>query len=304
VLLRRTVSRSSLAIGIVAALVGFGADARAEDPSTEQCISTNESGQALRRSGKLQGARAQLLICIAKSCPPPIREDCADRLTEVEKAIPTIVFAVKGPDQQDLAAVRVAMDGAPLVERLDGTALSVDPGEHTFVFTSEGWTPVSKKFTLREGAKGRQESVALVASPPPPPPPSPEPVLVASAPSGAAESESRGGAQRTLAYVLGGAGVVGIGVGVVSGLWASSTYKEASSVSHCPNGPKTCDAAGVSGGHEAHTQATISTLGFVAGGALLAGGVLLFLTAPKDGGLTVQPTASTTGAGIRLGKAW
>ena len=56
--------------------------------------------------------------------------------------------------------------------------------------------------------------------------------------------------------------------------------------------------------HKAHTQAQVSTVTFVLGAALLAGGVALFLTAPKDGAVSVQPSLGPSTAGIRLGGSW
>ena len=99
--------------------------------------------------------------------------------------------------------------------------------------------------------------------------------------------------------------LVGVGLGTVFGLMAKSTYSDA--VSHCPT-TSTCDGTGIRGGQDAHSQATISTLGFLAGSALLAGGVVLFLTSPKDGAVTgavrVQPAVGAGGAGVRVGGAW
>jgi hypothetical protein len=145
-------------------MIGIVSDARADDPTKEQCMSANEAAQSLRQAGRLEAARAQLVTCINKSCSTAVRDDCNERLNEVAKAMPTIVFTAKGPGDADLVAVRVTMDGGRLADRLDGTALSVDPGEHTFEFTTEGFAPISKKLVVREGVTGRQEAVAFASS--------------------------------------------------------------------------------------------------------------------------------------------
>ncbi len=282
--------------GVLCSVVLAATDARAGDPTKNQCAGASEAGQTLRHDGKLRAARVQLLVCAAKACPDVVRRDCVDHLNEVDAAIPTVVFTAKGAANVDLSNVVATMDGAPLADRLDGSALNVDPGPHTFVFTTAGYETVSTKLVIREGAKRRQEviSFALVKQPvaagpsaaPVPPPP--------------AES-SPGDGQRMLAYVLGGVGVVGLGLGTYFGLRASSTYSDASS--HCPTS-SSCNEDGVSGGKAAHTQATVSTIAFAAGGAALAAGVVVFVTAPRHGGISVQPSAGVGVAGIRVGGGW
>jgi hypothetical protein len=76
-----------------------------------------------------------------------------------------------------------------------------------------------------------------------------------------------------------GAGVVGVGLGAFFGLRAQS--KNDDSLALCrPDDPSRCTAEGKSLRDDAAGAATVSTIGFVAGGALLAGGVVLLLTAP------------------------
>lgn len=273
------------------------------NPTKQQCIAANETAQSLRQAGQLRATREQLLLCVAKTCPGLVREDCAQRLNEVENATPTVVFIAKGSDGSDLVAVQVKMDGALLVDHLDGSAISVEPGEHAFELSAAGYPNVTKKLVMHEGAKGRSETVTFAS----PSPATRAPVAFIAPTSSTtaspdatpdAVSSTKGNGQRLVAYVLGGAGIVGVGVGAVFGLVANSTYHGATD--HCPTS-STCDSDGISGGHDAHTQATISTVAFVAGGALLAGGVVLYLTAPKHGSLSVQTAAGQGSYGLRLG---
>ncbi len=278
-----------LSLLLASALVLSTLDARAEDPTKAGCIAANEAAQTLRDTGKLQAARAQLLICVAQSCPGVVRADCAEQLAAVDKAMPSIVFAVKDAAGNDLSAVTVTMDGNPFAERLDGSAVNVDPGVHVFEFSAEGHEKISKKFVIGAGASGRRE--ALTFAPPAvvttPPPLSIEPE----------HKSSVGAEQRLLGYGLGGLGIVGLGIGAYLGLHANSTYSDA--LSHCPAGPSSCDAAGVQGGDDAHKGATISTIAVIAGSALVVGGVVLFLTAPKGGA-----KSQSTGGGMRLDGSW
>ena len=237
-----------------------------------------------------------------------MREDCAERLNEIENATPTVVFVAKDANGGDLTQVQIRMDGELLVDHLDGTALAVEPGEHTFELRAAGYPTITKKLVIHEGEKGRDEAITFGGPSTPSPPatpgatPAPQvrgplaPSKEEPAPSDA--SSSRGKTQRLVGIALGGAGLVGVGVGAVFGLVANSTYHDA--VSNCPTS-STCNSDGVNGGSSAHTQAAVSTVAFIAGGALLAGGVVLYLTAPKGNAVSVQATAGSGAMGLRVG---
>jgi hypothetical protein len=94
---------------------------------------------------------------------------------------------------------------------------------------------------------------------------------------------------------------VAVVVGSVFGLRASSTYHEALD-DHCPRGPTSCDPTGVSEGHNAHSDAAISTVAFIAGGVLVAGGATLYFATPRD--TTVGVGASVGGGGLALRGQW
>lgn len=295
----------SLACLAATSLVFVAATTHAQDKpekTKEECIAANESAQTMRASGKLREAKAQLLVCIDKTCPSVIRDDCAERLDALDRAIPTIVFTAKGTAGADLTNVTVTMDGAKIAERLDASAIAVDPGEHTFEFSSEGYPPITKKILVREGAKGHQELIDFAPGSGGPGP--------GGGPAPGADASS-GDTQRIASYVLGGAGILGLGLGTFFGLKASSTYKDAES--HCPSGPSSCTQDGITGGEDAHTQAAISTVSFVAGGLLLGGALVLYFTAPSSpssttktaraprGFIGLSPTAGPGAAGLRLG---
>jgi len=82
---------------------------------------------------------------------------------------------------------------------------------------------------------------------------------------------------------------------------AKTTYDDA--VSNCGSasaGARTCNAAGQAGGDRADRQGAISTIAFVAGAAFVAGGVLLFMTTPKDRRVSV----GVSGAGMQIRGSW
>ena len=279
-----------------------------DPPTKDQCITANENGQTLRQGGKLREARALLLVCVDPRCPDLVRDDCSERLNELDRSIPTIVFSAKGAADADLATVKVTMDGAPFTERLDGSPIAVDPGEHTFEFSTEGFRTQRKVFVIGEGAKGRREEISFA----PEAPATPALVTPPIEPQPAVLPPPSGDTQRIVSYALGGAGVVALGLGIFFGLRAQSTYDDSSP--HCPNASGSCDPEGVQLGKDAHDQATASTIGFIAGGALLAGAVALFFTAPSGSAsrppasawrnVKLRPTASASGAGLGIGGAW
>ncbi len=276
-----------ISFAIAWAVLLAAAPVAAVEPTTHECIVANSSGQDLRRAGKLHEARAHFAMCVASSCPGPVREDCAQRLDELDHAMPSIVFEVKDNAGADLTAVRVAIDGKQLAEQMGGTALAVDPGEHRFVFEAEGTPALERTVVVREGEKNRHEAVVLG-------------VLPRAARAGKTSDAPAWGGQRTIGVVIGGAGVVGLVLGSVFAVVAKSTYGGAQGHG-CPNA---CTNAGYSQGQSAYAEATAATVGLIAGGALLVGGAILYFTAPKGGRLSVGPAVSATGAGLRVAGSW
>lgn len=306
-------SRALLVCALATVPVLGASAAEAAGPTKAQCIAASEDGQDLEHAGKLREARSKLAMCVAATCPGVLREDCAQRLADVVKRIPTVVFAVKNEAGDDLTDVRVTVDGATLVEQLDGTAVAIDPGEHRFTFEADGLPRTSKSFVLREGEKGRHELIVLKAhasaAAASAPAPQATPVAPADAsqrssesPASSAPSSSDGDGQRMVGWVLGGVGLVGLGVGSAFGLISKSTYDRA--IQTCQGGnPKDCTGPGAQDGATAHSQATISTVAFVAGGVALAAGFVVYLTAPKAG-LSVGASMGPGTAQLQVGTSW
>ncbi len=263
--------------------------ARAAEPTKLECIAANDAAQDLRRTGRLREAREKLVLCGSTSCPKVVREDCGQRLTEVDGVMPAIVFEAKDGAGNDLVSVTVTMDGQRVTDKLDGVPLQLDPGEHRFVFDSEGLPRTEQTIVLREGERDRHETVVLrqrVKS------------SMTSTPTASDTSP-----QRTIALVLGGAGVVGLVVGSVLGLVSKGAYDHALQT-ECGNNPNGCSPQGIQDGRSAHGQAAASTVAFVTGGALLGGGALFYFTAPTPDAVGVAPTAGTTGAGLSIVGSW
>jgi hypothetical protein len=272
-------TRAVLRATAASVLVAFAlptSPARA-DVTKSQCVDANANGQSLRMDGKLSDARRELQVCSDSACPPIVRSDCAERLDELERAQPTILFDVKDATGADLIAVKVTLDGQPVNDKLVGTALRVDPGEHTFTFAAPGRDPLKRTFVIKEGEKGRREPVVIGSPEATAQVPISVPTKTELEPA-PAPSPAGLGTQKILGLTAGGLGVAGIAVGSVFGVMtfsaASAQKSDCASSKLCPNpGQAASDhSSGV-------TDSAVSTAGFIVGGALLVAGITLFFTA-------------------------
>ena len=105
--------------------------------------------------------------------------------------------------------------------------------------------------------------------------------------------DSGGSGQKTVGRVLAGVGVIGLGVGIAIGVMAKSAND--STFTLCPGSGPTCsNCKGVDDTNCAKTLGTLSTLGFLGGGVLLAAAVVVWLTAPTATGTGANhPTKAT-----------
>jgi hypothetical protein len=270
--MKRRWSVLSSSVALAAGMVGWSPQALAADPTTGDCLAASEASLKSGNEHHLRTERNQLLVCAAASCPADIRKECVRRVDEVNTAIPTIIFEAKDGSGKDLSAVKVTMDGDALAERLEGSALSIDPGEHTFAFATEGQPPLTKVFVIRESEKDRREAITfgvgdVVSSP-----------LQAGAEASVTTGSTGLGTQKILAIVAGGVGVVGLGVGTAFGLVTMSKKSDAQKA--CPN--LCADPNGVSLWSDAKSAGNVSTVAFIVGGVALAGGAALWFTAKPE----------------------
>ncbi|WP_437756270.1 hypothetical protein [Sorangium sp. So ce1389] len=160
---QRTPRRSLFAALAVSALA-YLEPAPAHAGDAEACFTASEEGQRLRDEGRLREARARFISCGSAACPALVRSDCAGWLSDVTARLPTLILSAEDEQGQDVADVRVTVDGAPLAARLDGKAVEVDPGEHVLRFERAGSAPVAQRLVVREGEKLRRVSTRLVRS--------------------------------------------------------------------------------------------------------------------------------------------
>lgn len=295
---------------VVGVALAFSPRSALAGPSKVQCIEANTKSQDLRRDGKLAEAREQLKRCLDPACPRLVRDDCTRRLDDLEKVQPTLVFDVKDAQGADVIDVRVSVDGRPLVDHLDGSPLNVDPGAHTFTLEVTGQPSIVDPMLVHEGETGRHERVVFdgLHKPPPLAPSALGGLQGGSVPASDQGPASGGlGAQRTIGLVAGVVGAAGLATGAVLGLLANSAFSKAKSA--CDGTPSACPDAKVSTAtpfdNTAKTEANAATVAFIAGGALLATGGVLFLTGPRDDragvSVAIGPSVDARSAGLVIG---
>ncbi|HTB76417.1 MAG TPA: hypothetical protein VK762_24385, partial [Polyangiaceae bacterium] len=200
---RRLSAVALLAAAGVSQRTAAGADERTDEK--QACASAAEEAEQLRSDARLMAARERLLRCSRPACPAAVRSDCAQWMTEVAAAIPTVVLAVRDARGQDVLGALASVDGVPIAQGLDGKALEVDPGVHTFRFESGG-AAVEQVVLVREGEKSRTITATLDRG-----------SVAATVPSGFASSPPSPAASSsrisTWTWAFGGIGVAALGVG-------------------------------------------------------------------------------------------
>jgi hypothetical protein len=228
--------------------------------------------ECYEKTGKTASAWAQYreAIPLARAAGSPEREALAqERAKLLQERLSTLTIRTTGGD----AALSVRRDGAPVQPAQLDTPIPVDPGEHLIEATAEGKQPWSKKVEV--GANAAKVEVEIPAL---------EPATDAAVPAKGADvtldsgtTSSSGSGQRMLGLILGGVGVVGLGAGTYLGISAGSKWDDAKK--GCTDFPYECSKVAIDGRESASSMATLSTIGFIAGGALLATGAILYFTA-------------------------
>lgn len=176
-------------------------------------------------------------------------------------------------------AIEVKLDGNAIDPAVLGSPIPVDAGKHSIEASAKGKKPFSTNIEVSEKSKTPSVDIPALEDEPKEPKETKETKFTPP------PKEERGGwsTQKTIGIIVGGAGVVALGVGGFFGLKTSSTWKEAQSRCSSGNTGLECDSEGVDLGQQAKSSGNIATIAFVAGGALMLGGAVLFFTAPSEG---------------------
>lgn len=189
----------------------------------EQCLKAHESGQLLRLDAKLVEAKRSLTLCAAEACPNAVRADCTAWLSQLAETTPSIVLAATS-ERGDETHVRVLLDGAELTSNLDGKAIELDPGPHSFLFELPPYLPLEREIVLREGERERMLAIRFEREPAKPLiPGSPAPVAVAPVAQAVVPGPRP---VPWISYALGGLSLAAIGSATTFGLIALHERRE------------------------------------------------------------------------------
>jgi hypothetical protein len=234
------------------------------------------------------------------------------RAASLEPTLARLTIAVAS--DSDVPGLEVKRDGVAVGHAEHGSAIPVDPGIHTV----EASAPKKKAWSTKVDVAAKQTDArvtvsladdqgasASLAAPPLPPIIAPQSVP----PAPEQPPTSPGGAQRTVAIVVLGAGVVGLAVGSAFGLVAMSKNSEALQPQNCRTS-RDCTPAGLSLTDDAKNAATNSTIFFAVGAAAAVTGVVLWLTSPRSAaqksaaGVRAVPVVGRAYSGLSVEGAW
>ncbi len=204
---------------------------------------------------------------------------------------------------KNVAGLEVRRNGEALGGVLWNSPIPVDPGNYTIEATAPGKKRWSTVATV--GPKGATVTVTipeLENAEPSASLPAEASITADSPPSPAATDRSH--LERTIALGLGGAGVIGIGIGSFFGLRSIAKHSDYEGLCHAG----VCATSAGPIHDEAVSAGNASTVMFLLGGALVTGGAVLWFVAQRPSTpasqLRIAPTVGSSGAGAVVAGGW
>jgi hypothetical protein len=239
------------------------------------------------------------------------KKDSTKRAAALEKKLTKLLMTTA--DTPGLVVTRNGED----VTNLLGMEDPIDPGHYTLVVSAPGYVEQTIEVEVQadKGAVVTVEIPALAKEQAEPPPedmveqPPPEERFVEEPDPELAGSGSPGRGRKIAGIGIAGAGVVSLGVGLVFGAKARSAWNEVESICgsdhQCDNQADYDRAQGLVS--DSRSAGNLSTILVGVGAVAIAGGVILYLTAPSGGGhaddetaLRIQPELGADGASVVL----
>jgi len=216
-------------------------------------------------------------------------------VAEIEPKVPKLTLKV-APDA-DRSVGSVQLDGTRVADNLLGTAMRIDPGPHDITYTNAAGKRITKTIPV---GRGDETEISLelpkqgsnVKAPPPDERPAPEVIEQG--------GYDPGRTRRLIGLTSAGVGVLGVSIAGILTLSARGDYKDALA-SHCMNKVNLCDDVGLKATHDARSLANAATGITVVSLVAIAGGAVLYFTAPKRMRLEHALYVAPTGTGAVLG---
>jgi len=201
-------------------------------------------------------------------------------LKQLEKQLSRLTIEV--PEASRLSGLTVHRGMDTLGEGAWGTAVPVDPETEIAL---EVEAPGYESWKLTVSLRPEEQKTVVVPKLAKLPPPPPKPHVRSKAEVAAEEEREQKKTQRTIAYVVGGAGIVAVGIGSYFGLRAMS--KKGETEEHC-NGTL-CDPTGLELNEQANRAATVSNVAFGVGLVALGVGSYFFvISQPRRGAIPAE----------------
>lgn len=271
-------------LAFVASFSFPSAQASAASRAQRQCARTFENAQEQALDGKLVEAAEMFEGCAQRHCGRALKRECTRALRRIRRDLPTVILSFRSHDGEQMDDVRVMMDGSPLTESIDDSAIPVNPGFHTFAFETTDGRRVEKLQTVRRGDK--ELPILAEAEGPPAPAPSEQAASAATAPETIdmefEEQPELSESSGSLApYIVAGASIV-VGVGAFIGLrvLANSKYADL---------PKCYPDCSLSQIEEVQTFYTASNLSLVAAAAGTGVGAVMWWLQQGDDEAPAEP---------------
>ena len=232
----------------------------------------------------------------------PRRPEVEKRLATIDSRVPRLEIRLSASAPP---GTEVHRDGVQVGSAQLRTPLPVNPGKHSIEVTAPGREPKRYDVDLAESARTVLEvepgsAVEAEAGPAAPAQPA---VHAEPRPEPAPPSES-GSSARTLGWVLGGVGLVGVAVGATTGILAFQK-KEQMEKDCTPRGSElACNGDGLDAARAGNRYANVSTVSFVLGALSLGVGSYLLLSSsstPTRTGARVGVVAHPRGGALSFG---
>jgi hypothetical protein len=229
------------------------------------------------KMGRLVAARAdfQQALNLARAQGDERLPIVEKELARVDAIVPRLRLSLTGSPP---AGLEISVDGVEVGTGLLGTPIPLDPGRHKVVATAPGRQPWTASVELSADGKTTSLPVPALSSA--------QPAVTAAPPPAGRSPMAIGGIAAT------GVGVAAVGLGAFFGGLAQARTDE-SNRAGCAG--DLCDADGAEIRNSARAAGDVSTALFITGGALLAGGLTLWLLG-TDPRATTAPAARSGGS--------